>query len=60
MPRKGQKSVTLSDWIVEKVEQYYKENQNELAQEGVTSYTGLISRWLEDELREKDMIKSKP
>ena len=60
MVKKGQRGVSLSKWVVDLVEEYYEKNKVELAKQGITSYTGLVSRWLEDELREKGELQLKP
>lgn len=46
MPRKGQVSVTLPEWIVDKARDYFKEHKEELEYKRVRSLASLISHWI--------------
>ena len=46
MVKKGQKSVTIPEWVWEEAEEYFKANEEELKFKNVTSVTGLITLWI--------------
>ena len=46
MPQKGQVAVTIPKWIYEIAENYFKEHEEELKMDDVTSVTALIRKWI--------------
>ena len=51
MPRKGQASVTIPKWVWNLANEYYEENKDELARQGVKSTTALIKLWIIEKSR---------
>jgi len=54
MPRKGQVSITLPDWIVEKIRAYLEEHREELEYKRIRSLASLISHWILEKLEENE------
>jgi len=52
MPRKGQVSVTLPEWVVEKAKAYLKEHKDELEYKRIRSLASLISHWILESIEE--------
>ena len=50
MPRKGFRSITVREEIYEDLMQQYTENKEELLKEGITSFSGYVTRFLYDAL----------
>ncbi|MHA1303464.1 MAG: hypothetical protein ACTSPI_07165 [Candidatus Heimdallarchaeaceae archaeon] len=50
MPRKGFRSITVREEIYEDLMQQYTENREELLKEGITSFSGYVTRFLYDAL----------
>lgn len=53
MPQKGQRSVTLPEWVYEIAETYFKENEEELRLMDITSVTSLVRYWILQKSREE-------
>jgi hypothetical protein len=52
MPRKGFRSITVREEIYDELMQQYKENREELLKQGVTSFSGYVTRFLYDALEQ--------
>jgi len=52
MPRKGQTSVTLPDWVVEKAGAYLEQNREELEYKRIKTLASLISHWILENVEE--------
>ena len=52
MPRKGQVSVTLPEWVVDKARAYLKEHKEELEYKRIRSLASLISHWILENVEE--------
>jgi len=50
MPRKGFRSITVREEIYRELMQQYEENREELLKQGVTSFSGYVTRFLYDAL----------
>ena len=50
MPRKGFRSITVREEIYEELMQQYTENREELLKQGITSFSGYVTRFLYDAL----------
>jgi len=51
-PRKGQTSVTLPDWVVEKAGAYLDQNREELEYKRIKTLASLISHWILENVEE--------
>jgi len=54
MPRKGQVSVTLPEWVVDKVRAYLEEHREELEYKRIRSLSSLISHWILENVEESE------
>ena len=54
MPRKGQVSVTLPEWVVDKARAYLKEHKEELEYKRIRSLSSLISHWILENVEESE------
>ena len=45
MPKEGQKNLTIQQWIWDLAVEYFEKHKEELKMEGITSPTGLITRF---------------
>lgn len=52
MPRKGFKSITVREEIYTELMRQYEENREELLKQGVTSFSGYVTRFLYDALEQ--------
>lgn len=50
MPRKGFRSITVREEIYNELMQQYEENKEELLKQGITSFSGYVTRFLYDAL----------
>ena len=50
MPRKGFRSITVREEIYDELMQQYTENREELLKQGITSFSGYVTRFLYDAL----------
>lgn len=50
MPREGFKSITVREEIYAELMRHYEENREELLKQGVTSFSGYVTRFLYDAL----------
>ena len=50
MPRKGFRSITVREEIYAELMRQYEENREELLKQGVTSFSGYVTRFLYDAL----------
>lgn len=50
MPRKGFRSITVREEVYEELMRQYEENREELLRQGVTSFSGYVTRYLYDAL----------
>jgi predicted CopG family antitoxin len=50
MPRKGFRSITVREEIYAKLMQQYDEDREELLKQGITSFSGYVTRFLYDAL----------
>lgn len=46
MPRKGFRSITVREEVYEELMRQYEENREELLRQGVTSFSGYVTRFL--------------
>ena len=46
MPRKGQVSITLPEWVYNRAKRFFEAHKDELEQKRIRSVTGLISSWI--------------
>ena len=54
MPKPGQKSVSIPEYIWDHAETYFKAHESELKKKGIRSVTRLVCVWIEERaLREK-------
>ena len=58
MPRKGQKSVSLPEWVFEKAKEYFEEHKEDLTYKRVRSTSGLLTYWIIQKLEEINEKKS--
>ena len=49
MPKKGQYSVSIPEYVWQYAENYFKEHETELRARGVKSVTRLICVWIQEE-----------
>ena len=55
MPRKGYRSITVRDEIYQDLMKKYEENKEQLLRQGITSFSGYVTKFLYDALdQEKD------
>ena len=47
MPREGQATVTIPEYVWEKAETYYKKHSKQLKKKGIHSASKLIQVWIE-------------
>jgi hypothetical protein len=50
MPRKGFRSIAVHEEIYDELMQQYTENREELLKQGITSFSGYVTRFLYDAL----------
>jgi len=50
MPRKGFRSITVREEVYRELMQQYEENREELLKQGVTSFSGYVTRFLYESL----------
>ena len=50
MPRKGFRSITVREEVYRELMQQYEENREEILKQGVTSFSGYVTRFLYDAL----------
>jgi hypothetical protein len=52
MPRKGFRSITVRQEIYDELMQQYEERREELLKQGITSFSGYVTRFLYDALEQ--------
>jgi len=52
MPRKGQISITLPDWVVDKAKVYLEQHREELEYKRIKTVSSLISHWILENVEE--------
>ena len=61
MPRKGFRSITVSDYIYERFSEVYAANRDDLATRGVRSMSGYVSYMLQEAMnRDKTFAANRP
>ena len=54
MPRKGYRSITVRDEIYESLMEKYEENREQLLRQGVTSFSGYVTKFLYEALDQRE------
>jgi hypothetical protein len=49
LPKTGQRSVSIPEYVWQYVEKYFKEHEAELREKGIKSTTKLISVWIQEQ-----------
>ena len=52
MPRKGYRSITVRDEIYQDLMKKYEENKEHLIRQGITSFSGYVTKFLYDALEQ--------
>ncbi len=50
MPRKGYRTITVREEIYQNLLQRYEENKEQLLRQGITSFSGYVTKFLYDSL----------
>jgi predicted CopG family antitoxin len=54
MPRKGYRSITVRDEIYQDLMKRYDENKEQLLRQGITSFSGYVTKFLYDALEKQE------
>lgn len=52
MPREGQATITVAEYIWEKAERYFNEHKKALRKKGIKSTSKLVAVWIEEKCAE--------